>query len=115
MIVCSCNVLSEKQILSTLQTETAGRPRSPGQVHRCLGCKPNCGRCLLGIRRLLEDARVDGACDVGCETCPVAEAAPAFAQSAATRPYRVSVPTPYRRTESQPLAEVAEGHLLAAE
>ncbi|MBB4019342.1 bacterioferritin-associated ferredoxin [Chelatococcus caeni] len=69
MIVCSCNVLTDKQILETLQSEAPGAPRSPAQAYRCLGCSPECGRCLVTVRRLLQAARVD-ACDIGCPGCP---------------------------------------------
>jgi bacterioferritin-associated ferredoxin len=69
MIVCSCNVLSDKQILETLTSEDSGRPRSPVQAYGCLGCAPQCGRCLVTVRALLAEAR--GAnCNVGCAVCP---------------------------------------------
>jgi bacterioferritin-associated ferredoxin len=72
MIVCSCNVLSDTQILATLKSEDAARPRSPVQAYGCLGCAPQCGRCLVTVRALLAQAR--GAnCSVGCPTCPGAE------------------------------------------
>jgi bacterioferritin-associated ferredoxin len=72
MIVCSCNVLSDSQILATLASEEATRPRSPVQAYGCLGCAPRCGRCLTTIRALLANAR--GAnCNVGCAICPGAE------------------------------------------
>jgi bacterioferritin-associated ferredoxin len=71
VIVCSCNVLSEAEILATLQSEETGRPRSPGQVYRCLGCAPQCGRCLITVRALLAEARIAN-CEVGCPTCPAA-------------------------------------------
>lgn len=69
MIVCSCNVLTEAQILATLESEDAVRPRSPAQAYRCLGCAPDCGRCLVTVRKLLQEAR-GSACDVGCAVCP---------------------------------------------
>jgi bacterioferritin-associated ferredoxin len=69
MIVCSCNVLSDTQILATLQSEDNARPRSPVQAYGCLGCAPQCGRCLITVRALLAHAR--GAnCKVGCPSCP---------------------------------------------
>jgi bacterioferritin-associated ferredoxin len=69
MIVCSCNVLSDKQILETLASEDSARPRSPVQAYGCLGCAPQCGRCLVTVRALLAEAR--GAnCSVGCAVCP---------------------------------------------
>lgn len=108
MIVCSCNVLTDKQVLATLESETADRPRSPGQVYRCLGCKPSCGRCLIRVRQLLEDARLS-ACEVGCATCPAAAATePEWARVAEGRPVRVSVPGArrYRRPESQPGGDI---------
>jgi bacterioferritin-associated ferredoxin len=71
MIVCSCNVLSANKILATLQSEEASRPRSPAQAYHCLGCAPQCGRCLATVRALLAEARIAN-CEVGCPTCPVA-------------------------------------------
>jgi bacterioferritin-associated ferredoxin len=72
MIVCSCNVLSDSQILATLGSEEIARPRSPVQAYGCLGCAPRCGRCLPTIRTLLANAR--GAnCNVGCAICPGVE------------------------------------------
>ncbi|WP_210254814.1 bacterioferritin-associated ferredoxin [Methylocapsa sp. S129] len=69
MIVCSCNVLSHTQILATLDSEDDARPRSPAQAYGCLGCAPQCGRCLVTVRALLAHAR--GAnCNVGCAICP---------------------------------------------
>jgi bacterioferritin-associated ferredoxin len=69
MIVCSCNVLSHTQILATLHSEDAKSPRSPVQAYGCLGCAPQCGRCLATVRALLANAR--GAdCQVGCAICP---------------------------------------------
>jgi bacterioferritin-associated ferredoxin len=69
LIVCSCNVLSDTQILATLQTFDGAHPCSPGRAYRCLGCAPRCGRCLVTVRALLIKAHVaDG--EVGCRTCP---------------------------------------------
>ncbi len=72
MIVCSCNVLTDTQILETLQTEEDLRPRTPAQAYRCLGCRPDCGRCLVTVRALLAEARRDS-CAVGCAICPGAQ------------------------------------------
>jgi len=69
VIVCSCNVLTEAQILATLDSEPLHAPRSPAQAYRCLGCAPDCGRCLVTVRRLLAEAR-SNACTVGCAICP---------------------------------------------
>jgi bacterioferritin-associated ferredoxin len=69
MIVCSCNVLSHTQILATLESEDIARPRSPVQAYGCLGCAPQCGRCLATVRALLAQAR-GASCQVGCAICP---------------------------------------------
>jgi bacterioferritin-associated ferredoxin len=69
LIVCSCNVLSEAQILAALQTEGVSRPRSPGQAYRCLGCAPRCGRCVATVRALIAKVHLAN-CQVGCSTCP---------------------------------------------
>ena len=55
MIVCSCNVLSDKDVRSTLVTAEAA-PRTTGQVYRCLGCSAQCGRCARTIRRIMDEA-----------------------------------------------------------
>jgi bacterioferritin-associated ferredoxin len=52
MIVCSCNVLSDSQIRTAVADAT---PRSPAQVYGCLGCSPQCGRCIRTIRRLMDE------------------------------------------------------------
>lgn len=75
MIICSCNVLSEEQILETLQRPPEeGRPRSAGEAYRCLGCAPRCGRCLETVRALVAQAHLEN-CNVGCPSCPAAEGA----------------------------------------
>jgi bacterioferritin-associated ferredoxin len=54
MIVCSCNVLSDRDVRSAL---AADAPRTPCQVYGCLACSPQCGRCAVTIRRLIDEAR----------------------------------------------------------
>ena len=58
MIICSCNVLSEAEILATLKRGANVKPRSPGEAYRCLGCAPRCGRCLASVRALLAQAHL---------------------------------------------------------
>jgi bacterioferritin-associated ferredoxin len=69
MIVCHCNVVTDTDIRKTLADEDPHAPRTPAQAYRCLGCSPNCGRCLVTVRRILADARAS-ACPVGCAVCP---------------------------------------------
>lgn len=72
MIVCSCNVLSEKQILNTIGDESANA-RTPGQVYRCLGCSPQCGRCARTIKAMLADIKgLDAPEGSACGACPAA-------------------------------------------
>lgn len=52
MIVCSCNVLSDSQIRAAVADAA---PRSAVQVYGCLGCSPQCGRCVATIRRLMAE------------------------------------------------------------
>lgn len=72
MIVCSCNQLTDRQVLESLTGDSATRPRSPGQVYLCLGCKPNCGRCVQQIRQMFSDitSNAGSACQIGCAVCP---------------------------------------------
>ena len=73
MIVCSCNVLSDGDVKGCL-TPGPECPRTPAQVYRCLGCSPNCGRCVRTIRSIMDKALADAgveavsACQRGC--CP---------------------------------------------
>ena len=54
MIVCSCNVLTDAKIRDIV---TGGMcPRTPGAVYKCLGCSPNCGRCIATLRTIISEA-----------------------------------------------------------
>lgn len=72
MIICSCNVLSEEQVLEILQRPAEGRPRSAGEAYRCLGCAPRCGRCVETVRKLIAEVHLEN-CNVGCPSCPATE------------------------------------------
>ena len=63
MFVCSCNVLTDHDVRSTLSLE-ASAPRTAGEVYGCLGCSPQCGRCVRTIRRIMDEA-IEAA-DSGC-------------------------------------------------
>ena len=73
MIVCSCNVLSDKEIGAAIG-DSAASPQTPGQVYRCLGCSPQCGRCARTIKAMLADIRgLEGAAaGSACGACPAA-------------------------------------------
>ncbi|MEJ1159609.1 (2Fe-2S)-binding protein [Prosthecomicrobium sp. N25] len=69
MIVCHCNVLSDRDLKAALDVELAVRPRTAGQLYKCLGCRPECGRCLPTIQKLMAD-HAGCAVRIGCPTCP---------------------------------------------
>jgi bacterioferritin-associated ferredoxin len=55
MIVCSCNVLSDGDVRECLNPGP-DCPRTPAQVYRCLGCRPECGHCARTIRAIMNEA-----------------------------------------------------------
>jgi len=55
MIVCSCNVLTDHDVRSTLSADDTA-PRTAGEVYGCLGCSAQCGRCARTIRRIMDEA-----------------------------------------------------------
>lgn len=67
VIICSCNVLSDAKVRASLQGETA--PRTPGAVYRCLGCSPNCGRCLATVRSIITEALNESEKSADANTC----------------------------------------------
>jgi len=67
VIICSCNVLSDAKVRASLQSETA--PRTPGAVYRCLGCSPNCGRCLATVRSIISEALNESQNSADTSTC----------------------------------------------
>jgi bacterioferritin-associated ferredoxin len=69
MIVCHCNVLTKAAILEAIGAQPFAMPVSPVQVHKCMGCAPQCGRCLPTVRDILAEARLSTVA-VGCAVCP---------------------------------------------
>ena len=65
MIVCSCNVLSDRDVRTAVNGSEP--PRTTGQVYGCLGCSPQCGRCARTIRRIMDEAVAAAA---GCPCRP---------------------------------------------
>ena len=64
MIVCSCNVLSDKAVRSACVNSA---PRTTGQVYGRLGCSAQRGRCARTIRKIMNEALAGaGACPSGC-------------------------------------------------
>jgi bacterioferritin-associated ferredoxin len=65
MIVCSCNVLSDKDVRTAVGADSS--LRKAGQVYDCLGCSAQCGRCATTIRRIMDEALASAA--AACENC----------------------------------------------
>ena len=60
MIVCSCNVISSREIESAvdeLVATDADVLLTPGMVYRTIGCRPKCGTCLRHVVQLMHDHR----------------------------------------------------------
>jgi bacterioferritin-associated ferredoxin len=52
MIICSCNVLSDKDVKSCM-LEGCERAMTPAEVHERLGSTPQCGCCSKAIRSIV--------------------------------------------------------------
>ena len=73
MIVCSCNVLSDHDVRSAVES-AEDLPRSAKQIYGCLGCSAECGRCARTIKTIIDEAL--GACAKACcSGCPHARTA----------------------------------------
>ncbi len=73
MIVCSCNVLSDHDVRSAVES-AEDLPRNAKQIYGCLGCSAECGRCARTIKTIIDEAL--GACAKACcSGCPHARAA----------------------------------------
>ena len=65
MIICSCNVLNDAEIMATAERLAAAdplRPLTPGRLFRALGARPNCGTCFSAIRTMIADAGLAFTC-----------------------------------------------------
>lgn len=68
MIVCSCNVLSDHDVRSAVES-AQDLPRNAKQIYGCLGCSAECGRCARTIKTIIDEAL--GACAKACGAgCP---------------------------------------------
>lgn len=63
MIVCSCNVLSDHDVRSAVES-AQHLPRNAKQIYGCLGCSVECGRCARTIKTIIDEAL--GACAEAC-------------------------------------------------
>ena len=53
MILCSCNVISDREIRACVKPCGASAEKAR-DVFRCLGRTPRCGRCVRNIQSLFE-------------------------------------------------------------
>jgi len=74
MILCSCNVVSDRDIRERLR---GGSRPSVGALFRQLGCEAKCGRCARNIVAVVEEhhAATSECAGGGCEDCRVDEMA----------------------------------------
>ncbi|HTO61558.1 MAG TPA: (2Fe-2S)-binding protein [Bradyrhizobium sp.] len=54
MIICSCNVISDRDIRDAVVSADV-ELCSTAQVYDCLGCSIQCGLCSRSVRRILEE------------------------------------------------------------
>ena len=60
MIVCSCNVISDREIRQAVETLTNREPDAKLSARNVLaemGCKPDCCGCMSHFRRIVREAR----------------------------------------------------------
>lgn len=55
MIVCSCNVLSDRDVRAAVSAAD-DVVRHAKQVYGCLGCSAECGRCARTIKTIIDEA-----------------------------------------------------------
>ena len=58
MIICSCNVISDRAIRDIVTTADVAFG-SPAQVYDCLGCAVRCGLCSRSVKSILDERQAD--------------------------------------------------------
>ena len=70
MIVCSCNVLSDHDVRSVVESaQNQHLPRNAKQLYGCLGCSAECGRCARTIKTIIDEA-LGAFAKACCSGCP---------------------------------------------
>lgn len=54
MYVCVCNAFTDKQVKTLLETSGA---RRPADVYRGMQCRPQCGKCSVQIKEMIDEHR----------------------------------------------------------
>jgi bacterioferritin-associated ferredoxin len=52
MFICICNGFTDRQIKGAVREGTA---HSVSDVYRCMGCKPQCGRCAPTVLKVMRE------------------------------------------------------------
>jgi bacterioferritin-associated ferredoxin len=55
MIVCSCNVLSDRDVRAAIAA--SHETQRVSQIYGCFACVPACGRCAGTIKRIIDARR----------------------------------------------------------
>jgi len=55
MIVCSCNVLSDRDVRTVIAA--SHETQRVSQIYGCLACVPACGRCGGTIKQIIDATR----------------------------------------------------------
>jgi bacterioferritin-associated ferredoxin len=66
MIICSCNILSDRDVRRVV-TGAGAQQLTAGQVYDCLRCGARCGRCARTIKQIMQEALAR--CEAGCACC----------------------------------------------
>lgn len=78
MIICSCNVLSDKQLREAakeMRADPNGKLPTPGAVFRHLGCRPRCGGCFPGVIDIIHEKASEQGQDAESTDAPEKKAA----------------------------------------
>ncbi|RAI44450.1 (2Fe-2S)-binding protein [Rhodoplanes roseus] len=97
MIVCSCNVISDRQVRDVVSERGT---RITSQVYGCLGCSAQCGRCARTIRKIMDQALL--ACAKDCACCAAGGREEAHAE-----PHRLGEPAHEHDHPGQPVQTAA--------
>ncbi len=60
MYLCICNAITDRQARSHRAPSGGTREYSVSAFYRALGVKPKCGKCVRGVREMLDANAVSG-------------------------------------------------------
>jgi bacterioferritin-associated ferredoxin len=58
MFICICNGFTDRQIQVAVRQ---GEAHSVSDMYRCLGCRPQCGRCAPTVLKIMREPSADEA------------------------------------------------------